>query len=255
MLVCEASSRRGMEGAGLMAGYYYDPYPPRFSANLKEMLAKGARMLVRLHAGVRYPMSERERIEFVDREGQVVAVVGYESDDRILLADPWDVGSMGGRDGGLRSVDHRDLAMRWVNSTADKAIVVFPLDVSLTTSSLGERASTVRADVSLRAPAPQIRLAATLLEDVAATIRLPAGLELLGEARSRVDVLGAGETASFSWDVREVGPVDGVVRVAVAAIAKGTDPYPFQDVVGTEARAELRSVEAPVPVDGAAALA
>lgn len=124
MLVLESSRSSAMSRAGLMAGYYYDPYPGRFAANLREILASGGRVLVRLHAGARYPMAEHEKIDTVDREGHVVAVVGYDGDD-ILLADPWDP-AFGGEDAGLRRTDHRDIAMRWMNASQDKTVLMFP---------------------------------------------------------------------------------------------------------------------------------
>lgn len=241
MLLVQSYRSGAMSRAGLMAGYYYDPYPGRFAANLREILGSGARVMVRLHPGTRYPMSEADRIDTVDREGHAVAVVGYDGDE-IQLGDPWNP-AFGGDDAGLRWTDHRDIAMRWMNASQDMSIVVFPIPVELSATSLGGPIDVIRADVALTAPAPQIRLAADLVSDLTASIRLPEGLELLGSRRQHVANLGAGDKTTFSWEVRETGPVHGQVTVAVAGIATSSDPYPFRDIVGTEAVAVVQRTD------------
>lgn len=128
-----------------------------------------------------------------------------------------------------------------MNASQDKTVLFFPVPVELTTASAGEETSTIRADVSLTAPALQVRLAADLVTDLTATIQLPEGLELLSRRRNHLTNLGASERTIFTWEVRESGRVHGPVRVAVAGIAVSSDPYPFRDIIGTQTTASLRS--------------
>jgi hypothetical protein len=242
MLLCDDARLSALDGTGLIAGYYYDPYPPRFDANLRKLLSTGARVLVRLHAGVRYPMDESDRIQRLDREGHVVAVVGFDG-DRLLIADPWDTETFGGAEGGLRSVDHRDLGLRFVNGTKDKAILAFPLDVKLTCEGTGDSSCILRADVALRAPSPQIRLGATMLRDVSAAVTLPAGA-WTDTHRRELGAISAGDSATATWEIGHDAVVEGEIAVAVAGIARGTDPYPFEDVVGSQATVMVRTTTA-----------
>lgn len=98
-----------LAGAGLLAGQYYDPYPPRFAANLKEILAEGIPMVMRIHPGVRYPMSDDELFDRVDLEGHVAAYAGYDSDrGTVTIADPWPTERFGGGYGGLHEEPEED---------------------------------------------------------------------------------------------------------------------------------------------------
>jgi hypothetical protein len=242
MLTVERVELSALEGAGLIGGYYYDPYPPRFAANLKEVLASGARVLARLHAGVSYPMDDGDLREHVDKEGHVFAVIGYDHDaERFLIADPWDTERFGGDDGGVRSVPETELGLRWVDSTLDQVMIVHPLDVRVEATALSEDVTEITARVALRAPAPHVRSGATTAEDLAASISLPSGLELLSERRQGAAILPAGDAVSLTWTVRETAAADGPVEIAIAAVAHGDDPYPFSDVVGTCATATVRS--------------
>lgn len=242
MLQIDEQKVRALPGAGLLAGMYYDPYPARFAANLKEALASGTRLLVRLHPGVRYPLDDERLTRTLDREGHVVAVVGYDDEtDTMIVADPWDRERFGGEDGGVRAAPHTELALRWVNATLDKAMAVFPLAIELSTATLGEDTSALRADVRLCSPAPQVGLAATTLSEIAATVKVPDGIELLSDGRQAADLLAPGESTRFTWHLRHAAPVEGTLEVAVAAVAEGSDPYEFRDVVGTSVAARVRS--------------
>ncbi len=231
---------RALPGGALLGGFYYDPYPPRFAANLKEALAGGAHVLIRLHPGVRYPMSDAELLGCVDLEGHVVAVVGYDDERGTFeLADPWDIERFGGHDGGLRSVPEIELGLRWVNSTYDKAMFVFPLYVGLAATVLSEDTAIIEATIGLQPPAPQVRCAAVGLQHLHAMISTPSGVTLLGDREQHLAALNSDDQHCFRWPIRVDYRVQGEIRVAVASVAHGNDPYPFSDVVGTVASMDV----------------
>ncbi|HUW77693.1 MAG TPA: hypothetical protein VMV52_02950 [Candidatus Nanopelagicaceae bacterium] len=69
MLTAIGPRTSALDGAGLPAGSYYEPYPARLAPNLKELLAAGITLIVRLHPGLRYPMSDEDLHGRVDPEG------------------------------------------------------------------------------------------------------------------------------------------------------------------------------------------
>lgn len=228
---------------GLLAGVLYDPYPPRFVQKVQELLAMGVPLLARFHPGIRYPMDDEALHRTVDREGHVIALAGFnKATDTLLIADPWDKVRFGGEHGelyweyapivtGIRTVDY----------TLDIVVCAFPLPVHLRLSSLGPKETKVTAEVTFAGP-PGINLTAHMLRNVTSSIRLPEGLVLVSsQRRQRQSVLLPQERAQFHWHVLEKNPVKGEIQVAVVAIAKGVDPYPFQDVVGAVASVSVQS--------------
>lgn len=235
---------RPLSGAGLLAGQYYDPYPPRFAANLKEILAAGMPMVMRIHPGVRYPMSDAELFDRVDLEGHVAAYVGYDHErGTISIADPWPSARFGGSIGGLHD-EPEEVAVGTipVNSTLDYATTALPLPVAISLSSITESVVEIHATVRTELP-HAIRTSVSGLENLVASVRLPDGMSLIGERRRRADVLPAGTSVTLGWTASLVGTVEGRIEVAVAGLAHGDEPYPFSDVIGGHGLLRVRSAD------------
>lgn len=76
--------------AGIPTLIYYDPHLPRNIAHVKRLLAQDLPVLIRLHPGMEYPMDEDLLHYRVDREGHVVALIGYDDQRQCFyMADPW----------------------------------------------------------------------------------------------------------------------------------------------------------------------
>jgi hypothetical protein len=243
MLVTDGYSEiSGVAGAGLLAGNYYDPYPPRYIANAKELLAQGLPMIVRQHPGVRYPMPDQELFERVDAEGHIVARVGYNHEAGMsILADPWAKTAWGGDYGALcQDSEEDDSGLINMNSSCDYACFGMPLPTKLTVSQRSEDTATVRLEVIFTMP-HTMTCTVSSIEELTVSIALPDGLELVGEQRQHLGVVAPGEVRGVEWTVRETSPVDGEVRVAAVGLANGTQPYHFTDVIGGQARLPVRS--------------
>jgi hypothetical protein len=240
----ETSEVTQLPGAGLVAAYYYDPYPPRFAANLKALLAESRPMLMRLHPGVRYNMADEQLFPQVDLEGHVVALVGYDqSRHMVLLADPWEASSPGSpRAAVIEETEEEGTGTIVCDGTADFTTTPLPLPFTINVVPVGVDRVLVRATVSL-ALRGSLKLAVSTLSDVTLSIALPGGLELEDADRRRtVGDLGTGDSSVVEWRVRQTGAVDGHIRVAAAALAIGSEPYEFSDVVGGQASLAVRSV-------------
>lgn len=189
-------------------------------------------------------MDDKALHRTVDREGHVIALAGFnKTTGTLLIVDPWDKVRFGGEHGGLYW-EYAPIVtgILIVDQTLDIVVCAFPLPVHLRLSSLGPKEIKVTAEVTFAGP-PGINLTAHMLRNVTASIRLPEGLVLVSRQRRQCqDVLLPQEVAQFHWHVLEKKPVEGEIQVAVAAIAKGVDPYPFQDVVGAVASVSVQSL-------------
>jgi hypothetical protein len=227
---------RALPSAGLLAGHYYDPYPPRFAANLKGLINAGFPVITRIHPGVRYPMTDADLFGRVDLEGHVTAIVGYDdSRNTITFADPWPTDQFGGAYGGPRDEDEEEgIGTIVVNATLDYCCTGMPLPVAIEAVQVGESVIEIRAQISLRMPNAVVP-AITSIEDILASIQLPDGLRLQDSTRRQVALLTLGEVTTVVWRATVDDAVNGEIRVAVAGIACGNDPYRYRDVVGGQA--------------------
>jgi hypothetical protein len=245
MLVTEGRTEVAeLPGAGLIACSYYDPYPPRFATNLKGLLDESRPMLMRVHPGVRYEMSDDELFTRADVEGHVVAVVGYNQERRTLLvADPWERARPDHPHAAIvEETEEEGTGTVVVDCTLDFTTTPMPLPVSISIVSTDVDRVLVVATLSLTQRG-HLKPAVSLLDHVQVSIALPAGLELEdGGPRRAIGSLGTGDSSTVEWRVRQTGPVDGQLSVAVASLAVGCEPYEFRDVVGGQASLAVRSV-------------
>jgi hypothetical protein len=240
MLTVRDISTGALDGAGLLPIGSYDPFQPRFIANLKEHLAAGYSVVVRLHPGVAYPMPDNDLVHKVDREGHVVAVVGYDDDkDTFLIGDPWRA-EWGGDRHGLTTLTAQDLALLLCNTTACFAAMPAPMTMAVRIEAVGPRTSELV--VTVGAPRhPHAKCELRSITQLNASIKLPDGLSC-DEVRQSADLITPESDAQFTWAVEEHNPVDGEIEIAVAGLGLGYDPYPFSDVVGSRVRISVRSV-------------
>ncbi|GAA1874007.1 C39 family peptidase [Myceligenerans crystallogenes] len=245
MLTVRDISTGALEGAGLLPIGSYDPFQPRFIANLKEHLATGYPVVVRLHPGVAYPMPDHDLVHKVDREGHVVTVVGYDDEnDTFLIGDPWRA-EWGGDRHGLTTLTAQDMTLLLCNSTACYAAMPAPMTMSARIEAVGP--TTNQLVVTVGTPRhPHARCELRSITDLNASIKLPAGLAA-GQTRQWADLITPDGDAEITWVIEEHAPADGEIEIAVAGLGAGYDPYPFTDVVGSRARIAVRSVlDAPV---------
>jgi hypothetical protein len=227
------SVSRPLEGTGLLPGHYYDPYPARFAANAKELLAAGYPMVSRMHAGIRYPMADEDLFGRVDLEGHVTLLVGYD-DDRGLLhyADPWPSNRPFGQT--VDQTEDDGVGGAPVNATYDFACTGIPLPVAVTVIPLGGDQASVRAIVSLRMP-NALTCGITDLRSVSISLALPEGIETMDEPTQQIGLISAGEDVTVEWTVQCVTATDGEIRVAAAGIGHGVEPYQWEDIIGGQA--------------------
>lgn len=118
-----------------------------------------------------------------------------------------------------------------------------PLPVAIDVAHVAESVIEIRAAVKVGLP-HAMRASVSGLEDVVAGIALPDGIELTdGDGRRGVDVLPAGEMTTLRWTATVSPDVRGRIEIAVAGTVRGTEPYAFSEVVGSQASLTVRSVD------------
>jgi hypothetical protein len=116
----------------LPAHFHYDPYYKRYEEYLKRLVSEGNPIVVRLHPGVYYPMKEETLRYRVDREGHVVAVIGYDNETQeVILADPWNNEHSDGERSGIFRMPFDMFRMQFVDATLSAMTMTVPWDLKL----------------------------------------------------------------------------------------------------------------------------
>lgn len=237
------SISKPLDGAGLLTGHYYDPYPARFAANVKELLAKGYPMVSRMHAGVRYAMNDEHLFGSTDLEGHVTIMAGYDDlRGTFQYADPWP-SETGGRME-VEETEEEGAGVVAMNASLDYACTGIPLPVSIEVLPVGIDHARVQVTVSLRLP-NAVRCGVTDLEGLGIRLALPEGVITDDPTERRVESLTAGESVTLEWIVQLDGRFSaGEIRAVAAGLGRGTDPYQWSDVIGGQALLDVRSTSA-----------
>ncbi len=228
-----------IEGAGLPAFTYYDPYHWRHWAQIKECIASGVPVLARLYPGKNYPMEEEDLFKVSDREGHVVALVGYDDDTNdIIVADPWN-NKWGGTRGGLTRINFDVFAAYEVNCTRSAISFSIPWKIELNIPDSVSEGEVFEIESNIHYTAPNfIPNSENHVHALHSKLHLPDGIVLVQD--KDVKRVGDGyfqphETKSVNWLVKcEKLPSNRNVEVSVKGIVSSMDPYPYSDILGAK---------------------
>jgi hypothetical protein len=235
--------------AGIPAFLHYDPYYPRFWEHLKDLIAAGYPILLRLYPGSHYPMPDRELHGTVDREGHVVLMVGYDDTTReAIVADPWNKEAAGGERGGLTRIPYDQIKCLWVDCTLDAMSVPMPWKVEITWPTEVEAGQPfeVEAFITYTCP-PPLSNASYHVQACHALLELPEGISFWQDTelkRLGDGFLKPGDSRTVSWRLSHTGPVNDTATVRVRGLVVSNDPYLYSDIIGV--RREIL-VKAPSP--------
>lgn len=228
------TTMRAGRGVGHPAYFHYDPYYHRFIDHVRSLVAKGNAAIIRLHPGTDYPMSEDTLHYRVDREGHVVAIIGYDDEKReAIIADPWN-NVLGGGKGGVRRMAYAELASVFVDSTLDAVTIPVPWQATVTIPDEVDGEFTITAKIHYACPVPLAK-SYYHLHNTMATIEVPSGLELRSPASQNLGEDGffnPGDTVELSWRVEATAPINGDVVIHARGALSSSDPYPYEDVIG-----------------------
>lgn len=102
----------------------YEPWVMRSMSSVKEAIADGNPVLMRVHCAADYPMEDELLNQRLDMESHSILLIGYSDVDEVFYAvDPWNP-SWGGEFHGKRMLSYEDYCIMMVNATCDKATVL-----------------------------------------------------------------------------------------------------------------------------------
>ncbi len=224
-------------GVGHPAYFHYDPYYNRFIDHVRSLVARGNPAIIRLHPGTNYPMAEDMLHYRVDREGHVVAIIGYDDEQReVIVADPWNK-DFGGSKGGTWRLSYEDLASTVVDATLDAVTIPVPWELTLEIPEDAEGEFEITAKIHYACPAPLAK-SYYHLHNATATLVMPVGLDLKSPATQTLGgngFFGPGDTATVTWRTEASAAVNGEIVLNAQGTISSTDPYPYEDVIGQSA--------------------
>jgi hypothetical protein len=218
------------EAAGLGAVLCYDPYFSRMVQSVRQTLADGHPILVRLHPAAQYPAPHATAL-VNDLESHAVLIVGYDDGQQAFaIADPWSNEMFGGSRGGVRWMQYEELALTVVNSTKDCYQVLSPLDVKA-------EADDTHLNVSVGFYEPDgIVMDSDSLSVRRVTVRVGQHTAT-SEGKWRV---GERATLQIPLELAAIANSE-TATVSVEAVVGANRPYPFEDVVTTQCVAHTRA--------------
>lgn len=224
--------------AGVAGHMHYDPYFPRLLNHVKRLLAENVPVLIRLHPGMSYPMPEETLHYRVDREGHVVALIGFDDDQKhFIVADPWNQQAWGGDRGGITTLSYEHAMICMVDSSLGATMFAIPwaIEASIPEYMPLNQPVAVEAHVKYPCPEPLSRME-NHVSHCRALLELPAGLAF-ADASHSVQVLEngflqPGDEKTVRWTLVRTGPVDGMIKVRARGIVTNNDPYLYSDIIG-----------------------
>lgn len=206
------------------------------------MLATGNPIIVRLHPGEYSPMSDDTLHYRVDREGHVVAIIGYNDDEQVfLIADPWNA-EFGGERSGIWKMPYMQMPIELVDGTLDAMTIPVPWDMSVEYPERPGGEFIIKGRLTYNAPTP-LSTSYYHLHECYAKINLPACLNLLDEQIKKMGDLGTfspGETIEIEWKVAPIAEkIDGKISIQGRGIISNSDPYQYSDVIGNIGEASI----------------
>ncbi|OUC03756.1 hypothetical protein BK784_01825 [Bacillus thuringiensis serovar medellin] len=222
------------DGTGIPAHFHYDPYYNRYQEHVKRLVAQGNPIIVRLHPGTYYPMSDDTLHYRVDHEGHVVAIIGYDEQEQVfLLADPW---NKSGERTGIIKMPYEQFSIQNVDGTLDAMTIPVPWEMSLEVPENPEGVFDITAHITYTCPTP-LSQSYNHLHNSRIKISLPEGITLVqDEAVKSFGEMGTfapGETIEIKWRAevtKEI--VNKEIVVQVRGIVSSDDPYSYSDVIG-----------------------
>ncbi|RGR78784.1 C39 family peptidase [Heyndrickxia coagulans] len=221
------------EGIGIPAHFHYDPYYNRYQEHVKRLVATGNPIIVRLHPGTYYPMSDDTLHYRVDHEGHVVAIIGFDDYEQVfLLADPW---KKSGERSGIVKMPYTVFSAHTVDGTLDAMSIPLPWEMSLNIPETPEGIFEITAKITYTCPVPLSR-SYNHLHNCKAKISVPEGIILHDEEVKSFGKMGTfapGETIELKWRAEATREIlDKEISVQVRGIVSSDDPYPYSDVIG-----------------------
>lgn len=184
----------------------------------------------------------------VDREGHVVAVIGYDDEKQeLILADPWDHKRWKGDRGGIVTKSYEEMMNRTVDCTLGFIMVPLPWNIKASMPNLlpENQPITLHAYVEYPCPEPLLK-SEKHVSNCHVKLELPTGLELVNPEEA-IQPLGdgyfqPGDTKEVKWTVVRRGPVNGSIRIRARGIVTNTDPYPYSDIIGISGVAHITTI-------------
>jgi len=122
-----STSDEKFKASGLAPVIGYEPWSLRTIESVKQSIAEGIPVLIRLHSAADYPCVNYEQGYKLDRESHAVMIVGYDDEEEMFdIVDPWQK-AWGGEYGGLERLPYDEIFNVWtVNCSLDKATRLSP---------------------------------------------------------------------------------------------------------------------------------
>lgn len=224
--------------AGVAGHMHYDPYFPRLLNHVKRLLAENVPVLIRLHPGTSYPMAEETLHYRVDREGHVVALVGYDDAQKhFLVADPWNQGAWGGDRGGLTTLPYEHAMICMVDSSLGATMLAIPWAIEVSVPEVMPLNQPVTMEAHIKYPCPEpLSSMENHVSHCRALLELPSGLEFADAAQSLQALengfLQPGDEKTVRFTLVRTGAVDGMIKVRARGIVTNNDPYLYSDIIG-----------------------
>lgn len=203
----------------------YEPWPMRSMESVKETLAKGVPVLMRVHCAADYPTGSETDDHKLDMESHAVLLVGYDDCRKaFLIVDPWR-SELGGSCGGERYLSYEDYCLLMVNGTAEKATVL-----SLPQIKMNPRCSNGERFIDFRVGF--FRPRGYVLDEASTFFSKLSLLIAVGNTEVARELEGKwciGEYARFSIPVPNDVVGVAVIQVACKITLEGMRPYKYKD--------------------------
>ena len=215
---------------GLAPVVCYEPWFPRCLEAIKQCLADGYPLLIRLHSAANYPDNGNECYK-LDLESQAVLIVGYDDEKQaVAVVDPWN-NNWGGECGGRRWVTYANLSRETVNTSLGMAMCLTPLQVNLTPQIDVHRNLSVTAEIGLYIPRGVVMdRDSWAIKKITAECILPFawGKTVHYEVEGHWIV---GDLIKWPMPIISKPECDGEIKVRIKVEIQGQRPYEFRDSI------------------------
>lgn len=219
---------------GFPAFFHYDPYFYRFMEHMKSLIKKDYPIIVRLHPGAYYPMENDDLNYRVDREGHVVAIVGFDDEKEVFIfEDPWNSEKFGGERSGRFMLPYNETPIELVDATLDAMTVPVPWGLKANHIEKDNK-NYLAVEMEYTAPIPLSRSYYHVYNTHA---KIEGAEDILNTDNIiKLGDITPGEKIKFEWELNDnIEERDYDITISIRGLISNEDPYPYNDVIGVKA--------------------